>query len=191
MELAIIILEGVIIGALIYWVRILEIDTRKSRRLFSERLRAEQQLYDIMRRFTEETAIERILIFKTANGGGQPKIGTPLYISCIYEGPSTNVKEKYQSVSVDEEYIRMLLDIKAKGEVRYVVEEMPYSLLQRIYLSEGIRHSTIFFIDETPEAFFYGSISTGSEMNPHNDVGKDVAIGLTVDRIRNIFRKLK
>lgn len=191
MELYIIILEGAIIAVLIWWVRLLEISTRKSARLFSERLEAERRLYDAMRNFSDTTGIERVLIFKTINGDSKPAPGAALHVSCIYEGPASDVKERYQRVSVDEAYINALLEVKSKGEIRYLVEEMPLSMLQRIYLSEGIRYSVLFFIDETEEAFYYGSISTGGQENPYNDVKKDIAITLLVDQIRNIFRRIK
>src|SRR5678810_755741 len=71
-------------------------------------------IYDSMHKLMEETSVERMLILKTHNGGGLIKPSTPLYISALYEDyttPLDSVKSDIQNVLLDEEFIRMMLEL--------------------------------------------------------------------------------
>src|SRR5574339_509013 len=72
------------------------------------------RIYDALHRVIEETKVQRILIIKAHNGGGLIKPDTPLFVSVLYEDythPLDTVRNDYQKVEVDEEYIRLLRDL--------------------------------------------------------------------------------
>lgn len=150
-------------------------------------------IYQAMNSVLQETSIDRFLILKTTNGGGKPVVGRPIYASVIYEdynSPFKTVKEKYQHLHVDKEYIQMLIESESKGVCKMVVDEMPEeSLLKKIYKAEGVEYSEVYYIHQNSKEYWYCSVSTGKKLDhlPSKDA---LTVQLSLSKIRNIFRKV-
>jgi hypothetical protein len=156
---------------------------------FSGHLEDLQDIYNILGSIEKETPIDRCLIFMTKNSGSKPTPGVPIYVTCLYEGPGTQERQKYQNIRVDEEYVAMMLKLKRDQRIDYITEEMEYSLLKRIYISEKVTFSVAFFIHEDSKAFYYGSFASHSMK--HVDPETDVKIDLAISQLQYIWRKPK
>ena len=83
----------------------------------------------------------------------------------------------------------MLINIQKNGGINLNVDEMPNSLLKRIYQSEGIKYSEVYFLANTEKELYSCSINaiTTSEdfLSPQQRIG----IELGINDLRKIFVK--
>jgi len=162
---------------------------RKRNTNFSGHLEDLENIFKVLSGIERETQIERTLIFMTKNTGTKPTPGVPIYVTCIYEGPNTQERAQYQNIQVDAEYVSMMLQAKRDNRIDYVVELMEPSLLQRIYTSQGVTFSSIFFIHEDSKAFYYGSFASHTMKYP--DAATDVKIDLAISQLQYIWKRPK
>lgn len=191
-EIIIIALLSVIVGGF-GWDKYLL--WKNSTKHFSDQITSRHEVYKLMAGVTKSTSSKRFLILKTTNGGGKPKVGSKIYASVLYEDvyhPFKSVINIYTRVVVDGEYVNMLRKVALDGFVSLDVPNMNPGLLREIYESEGVFFSQIFYLHETAEAFYYCSVATdetgvfGMTTKP-----EQLTIRLTVDKLRNIFKKIK
>ena len=145
-------------------------------------------------RVLSDTGIQRILMMKTENGGGKPRLGTHLYASVLYEGykyPLNTVKNDYQRILVDDIYVKMLSDIGPSTSNKLLVTRMKDGILKKIYQRESIVYSEVHYIGETEDAFFYISFGTTDEDDKFDEPNDRVEIEIAVSKIRRIFEDIK
>lgn len=107
----------------------------------------------------ESLGSTRSIIFGGHNSGGLPRPGSPYYTSALHwhvpDAKFARIAD-YRELSVDAPYIRMLLDIERLGYIRFDLSpSSPDSLLKRIYASEKVLDSLVFFLCITDSTFFY------------------------------------
>lgn len=173
------------------WLKELWIAKKDKGQLFHLVFEGLTTIYENMSKVLAITPAERFLILKTENGGGRPHPGSHLYASVIHEDyidPMRSVKADYQRLHVDKDYLEMLAEAERTGYVKMSVESMPKeSLLKRIYQSEGIVYSEIYFIHQDDIAFYYCSISSTSIQDFDHPL-VITTIDLAINNIRNVFK---
>lgn len=126
-------------------------------------------IYDAMHRILAETNVERLLILRAHNGGGVIKPTGELYASVLYEDylyPFHSVKSDYQKLPVDKEYAKMLLKVMQEKHVSYKVADMDEnSILRKVYESEGVRYSNIYYIGQDKTNIYYCSTATSLDFD--------------------------
>lgn len=145
-------------------------------------------------RVLSDTGVERILLMKTEDGGGKPRLGTHLYASVLYEGykhPLNSVKNDYQRLLVDDIYVKMLSDIGPSTSNKLLVSRMKDGILKKIYQRETIVYSEVHYIGETDDAFFYISFATTDNDDRFDEPNDRVEIEIAVSKIRVIFETIK
>jgi len=154
-----------------------------------------RQVFRIMNSIISETEAERVVIFKSKNGSGMPRLGSRLHTSAVYEMHSHNyahnLVERYENVSLDGDYISMLLDLQTSGMVRLVVDKMNESLLKTIYKTEGIKYSELYYLHTTESGMYYVSIATTSDgfgLIINNPAMRSI-IDISVSKLQNLFKK--
>lgn len=145
-------------------------------------------IYDTMHKLLETTDIERILIFKAHNGGGVIKPNTPLFISVIYEDycdPFGSVKELYQRLAIDEEYMRMLAILSVQRSIKLTPTSMTTGLLKDIYEGEGIKYAEKYYLGHDKKNIFYCSLGTSKEGGWQDNAYQRMFIQLMVNNLKN------
>jgi hypothetical protein len=145
-------------------------------------------------RVLTDTGVQRVLMMKTENGGGKPRLGTHLYASVLYEGykhPLNSVKDDYQRILVDDIYVKMLSDIGPSTSNKLIVSRMKDGILKKIYQRETIIYSEVHYIGETDDAFFYISFSTTNNDDKFDEPNNRVEIEIAVSKIRRVFEEIK
>jgi hypothetical protein len=145
-------------------------------------------IYDEMHKILEETKVQRFLVFKAHNGGGLIKPSTPLYVSVLHEDYSTpfkSVKDTYQQVMIDGEYIRILDKVCQDKMVRIKTRNLKSSLLKDIYEAEGVQYSEIYFLGQNRKNLYFTSTACAWENGWEDNVEQKVAIKLAINHIRN------
>jgi hypothetical protein len=148
----------------------------------------------IINRVIDETSIQRVLIMKTENGGGKPRLGAHLYTSIMYDAfksPLYGTKNDYQRMLVDDIYVKMLSDIGPTTYNNLSVGKMKDGLLKRVYLRDGIKYSEVYYVTETDDAFVYVTFSSTDENEKFDNPNDRVEIDIAVSKIRNIFEPHK
>ncbi len=146
------------------------------------------KIYDEMHRVLADTDVERFLIFKAHNGGGLIRPMTPLYASVIHEDytePFTSVKEKYQQLRIDSEYIRLLDQVCGLKKVEIYTKDVKSQFLKEIYDGEGVKYSEVFFLGQDKKNLYYCSIVSSKEKAWQNHKDQELAISIAINNIRN------
>lgn len=145
-------------------------------------------IYDNMNTVLNTTEVERFLILKAHNGGGKIKAGSELYASVLYEDyrlPFKTVKEAYQKLMVDAEYVRMLNDIYINQRCNFISSTMPEGLLKNLYESEGVKYSELYFLYQDKKSFYFCSIATSKDQRMIQTRAQQAVINVAVSNIRN------
>jgi len=139
-----------------------EIRLRRRSIDFVKGMESLQRIYLTMSRIQHDFA-SRVLIFSGHNGGGLPRVGCGFWVSALHwvEHPRNAVTNfaDYKSISVDLQYINMLLYAQKEGTFFINVSELQDSLLKGYYLAEGVSESLIVFLGIREKSMFYMSIA--------------------------------
>lgn len=156
-----------------------------------QQIRKVVSIYDSMHKVLDETAVERFLIFKAHNSGGTIRSNTPLYSSVIYEDythPFKSVKEDYQKLPVDEEYLRMLAVLSTQKSVKIRTSEMASGILKDIYRGEGVKYSEIYYLGHDKKNIYYCSCGSSVEGGWEESDYQKMIIQIQVNIIKNNIR---
>lgn len=132
-----------------------------------------------------ECGAQRVILWAAHNSGGVPRVGSPFYASAVHvnvERKYRNVVQEYRQVSVDADYIEMLLGIYANGRHRFITEQAEPCLLRDLYKAEGVIDSALFYIGIRENQFLYLSVAKYDGLF---NAGELARIGVHADSIRN------
>lgn len=144
-------------------------------------------VYDSMHKILDETAVERFLIMRAHNSGGIIKPNTPLYTSVIYEDythPFKSVKDDYQRLAVDEEYLRMLVSLCSQKSVKVFTSDLPNGMLKSIYEGEGVKYAEFYYLGQDKKNIYYCSCATSTSAWEDNSYQK-MTIQIQMNTIKN------
>ncbi len=144
-------------------------------------------IYDSMHRVLDETPVERFLILKAHNSGGIIKPNTPLYISVIYEDythPFKSVKDDYQRLTIDEEYLRMLVTLCNQKSIRVTTSELPNGILKSIYQGEGVKYAEMYYLGQDRKNIYFCTCGTSASTWEDNSYQK-MTVQIQINTIKN------
>lgn len=149
-------------------------------------------IYDAMNNVLRETDVQRFLVLKAHNGGGTIKPGSELYVSVVYEcyqTPFRSVKNEYQRLLVDAEYIKMLSEIYINRKMAIDTLTMPNGLLKDLYEKEQVSHAEVYFLHQSKKEFYFLSVATAKDANRLKTHEQQAAIMVAVNKIRNTLNQ--
>lgn len=148
---------------------------------------------------TDALGIQRALVLRVHNGGGNLSSSRPTYVSVTYEEsrkPLKQISRNYQNILADKHMMRILQDVKLNGEVILNVEDIPDdAYLKDFYTTQGVLHVRIFFIKETKGGFLWRetkelhllSVSTTeTNVNLKSHAANEACLRLRTDIKRNL-----
>jgi hypothetical protein len=143
-------------------------------------------LYDILQEIRAELNCDRILITKTTNGGGIPKVSTSVYATIlheVYDSIKDSIKNEWQQRPVDSFYWQFLCNLVKAKKVILSVSEIDGEL-RKSYERHGHKKSYVIAIKSTEEMFIYMSfVFSRDEIS----AAEEDKINATVSRVRNLF----
>lgn len=152
-----------------------------------------KEIIDTIDDLTSDPAIDGVLIFRGGNGGSIPKLGKDYFVKAVFEShkiePQISSLKTFASVTPDSHYISMLLNIMEKKINVFLVDQMPDSLLKKIYVSENITYSEIHLLCQTEEYIFFCSISTKQNLKFDENILVQLKINSSVIKLRRLFNK--
>lgn len=146
------------------------------------------QVYNIMNTILSVTRGIRVVILRAENSGKVPEVGKDLYSSIVHEVYDDTIKSaygKWRKQPLDEEYVKMLLDIANNPYVKIKTEDIKSPDLKNLYLLDELACSYVFKLYAKPTQFFYLSVNflEDVELTPvENDI-----LRISVVRLRKIF----
>lgn len=140
---------------------------------FDEGLKSILRVNDLMDELRQHRHITRVVLLEISNGGDQPRPGSTMYASAVQVRRDTAegdrditaekaLKEKYNRVTLDDHYIRMLVQIQTSGIYKFNVKNSENCMLRNFYITECIKYSEIYpvYVDRDAKKMFILSIAT-------------------------------
>lgn len=154
-------------------------------------LQIEDQLGDILR----NTVVDRAVLAKIHNGGGQITVGSTKKISILCEPEeslSPHTKETYTNYPLDRQYRKTIIEmIEAKGSFVYnTVGDLEYGMLRRRTEADHIQGTLHYFIRETATGVYF--VFLGTTDDPNELLGRPDQHNLIeekIQKIRNLCEK--
>lgn len=157
---------------------------------------AAHMVADIYRSLTAivaTTKANRALVLRTSNGGGIPRVGSPLYSTAIYEvfnDATEPVSGAWEKQYLDRGYVSLVSDLLREGRVRVMTKELPPgSILRDTYESLRVEFSDVFLLYQSRASIYYLSVDYGS-LAETSAADRD-KVRSEVNRIRRIFNEAK
>lgn len=144
----------------------------------------------VMHEMLKKTGAARVVVLRLENGGGKPALGKTLKSSVVYEvySPSEeSISETWQNQQVDDEYIKLIVDVSTRKVSKVETDKLEESILKSSYLARGIRFSFKFEIYEAKTSYFYLSFYF-KDVPPVSPAVSD-AMRYGVNEIRSIYKE--
>lgn len=149
-------------------------------------------IYDTMHRILDDTDVQQVLIFKVHNGGGLIKPNSPIFVSVLYEDyttPVRSVKDSYQRLEVDREYLKMLSELYEKRHIKIKTNKLiPKSLQHSLNVLEGIEYMEFFFLGQDRRNVYFCVCSSVWENGWSEKIDQDAFVKLSINSIKNNIR---
>ncbi len=117
-------------------------------------------IYDHLNELQSLTNSGRVLLLYCSNGGGIPHAGKPVYTTILYEVKNTTlppIRSNWQRVPIDEGYVKLVVELAAKGEWHGEPSELADGFLKDLYLKEGVQYAMVKEIARTKDRFYFVS----------------------------------
>lgn len=137
-------------------------------RSFAERQERWHDIEAACNDLVANSTVERALVLKLTNGGGEPTVGTTYYVTVMVSAVENMKNHKatdYTKLEVDDAYVAMVVSLKKMRRMMLLVETMQPSLLRDIYNSENIKFAEVHYLASTQDATYYCSFATYSEVH--------------------------
>ncbi len=136
---------------------------RKDKKPFQKALLDITKLYEELNGLIVSVDADRVILLRSHNGGGKPKLGSPLFSTAEYEVFANGVKSlkpDWQAQPLDQHYISTLKDLEESGEIDLVLYGMDESsMLKKLYFANSIKCSKLIKIHESKDSFYYISLN--------------------------------
>jgi hypothetical protein len=158
----------------------------------SNNLQDLSQIYRIIEQLLQDSGADKVLILRASNGGGIPKPGSEMFTKLLYASTvdeDLEIYQKYNSIKIDGPYVDMLIDIQKNGQTYKVIKDMPNSLLKRLYQSENIQYSEIYFLGNNANEMYYCIVDSMDIDKKFEEPNKRLSIELGINDVKKIFNK--
>lgn len=162
---------------------------------FPNLFKAIELIYNELEVGVRHTSCARVLLLKTENGGGVPKIGSTIRSSVVFERTRDNIsptKRQWQGQIADSVYIKNMVRmvISENNYADTSVDEWEGSVVYDAYKSSGILGSRLYEIARTKKTYYY--LSFNFQQKPDTISSKDRAtMNGVASNIRRVFAKGK
>jgi len=161
--------------------------SRRKKRTIVQDLQKLHAVYAAMERF-ESLGATRVVVFGGHNCGGTPSIGRNFFVSALHWSLAPGKVDRisdYANVSVDAEYIRMLVSLSHNGTFHFDPETAPDCLLKSYYKAEGISDSYLFFLGIVDRSFLFLSACRHEGLfGPDEVVGMKLAANVIANQTK-------
>lgn len=151
--------------AVLAWV-ILRYIPRKQKS-FAERQEAWHAIETRVKQVIAESTVERCLVLKLTNGGGEPLPGRTYYATAMVGEVDDHPKRRpvsYNAIQVDDNYLNMVFETRKRGRLFLMTETMPTgSMLKSFYQEEGVKFAEAHYLCSTPDATYFMSFASYDE----------------------------
>ena len=173
--------------AALAWV-ILRYIPRKQKS-FAERQEAWHALEARVKQLITESTVQRCLVLKLTNGGGEPLPGRTYYTTALVgEVDMTHHRRpiEYKGVEVDLNYLHIVGETRKKGRMFLLTESMPAgTMLKSFYQDEGVKFAETHYLCSTPEATYFMSFAS------YEDIHLQPSWGAILRCVSDVRRTLK
>lgn len=150
-----------------------------------ENIRAGKQ---VMRELLDVSNVTRVMLFNGHDSGGIPDLGRPFYATLIDFVANDEFQihsEDYENFRVDDSYIEMLLHVMRNGfaDIRFV--DMRDSVLKRIYSSNNVKHSRLYYLGSLKDRVVYFTVA--SQIREYT-ADETIQLDVLADKMRSVFR---
>jgi hypothetical protein len=153
-------------------------------------INSRQLIKDIISDIVITTKVDRFIMFTSHNGNGQPSLLKLYKISYMdYNAMNKTDISRYQNITPDNQYTKMLIDIQNNEEkrVKLVTKEMPKdSMLKFFYEKEGIVYAEVYFVHSTETGIIYISAASSNQSDFEED---KYYIRSSINKIQDIFEE--
>lgn len=183
---------GTILTKLVEWFIKRQTEKKEKDKAFTLIFEAINEVYHSMQVMLRECRANRILILKTTNGGGRPKLSGRLYSSVIYEVfeyPLSSVKDNWQNQQLDPSYMRILYEANNSTDGRLIVktDKLENGILKDVYVGSNIKEAWIYRVLERETEFIYLSVNFTEEQEETPKMKNLFRVGTT--NLKNLFSK--
>lgn len=143
-------------------------------------------IYDILQEARSQLGCVRILILKTENGGGIPKVNSPIYATVlheVYDAKIEPIKESWQRRLVDSFYCKILCQLLNEEKVE-IEEKNLEGILKPIYSSYGHKLSQKYYIKVFEDMFIFCSFIFDRDEITVND---QRIINDTIHKLKQVY----
>lgn len=183
---------GTVLAKLVdYWIKSRE-KKREKDKAFTNIFKAVHQVYHVLQVILTNCKAKRVLILKTTNGGGRPKLTGRLYGSVLYEvveKPLVAVKEDWQNQILDESYLEILFQMSRDGYSVISTDEMQQGILKDVYITQGIEQSWLYEIAQRENEYVYLSVNF-TDLDDQDTQVKNL-FRVAVSQLVNLFNNHK
>lgn len=146
------------------------------------------KLYEIMNMVMVDTSAHRVIIYRSHNGGGKPKLGKPLYCTAQYEvfRSSRSKKKDWIGQELDVGYVNLLSKVDQKSTIDLFLDTMPDGILKADYFGDNVTSAVVIKVHETSSNFYYLEIRHQSKADISGPTYKNVCRPY-INSIRTLF----
>jgi len=144
----------------------------------------------------QKTNVDRVLILIAHNGKNKPRYATAIYEQHKDSGDirlSIGAATKYIRFEFDEHYSKMLKEIEVEKEVFLSTQEIKSTILGKLYSSENIHHSSVWFLrrinfDAENDVLIFCSLATHQINNFTESEKFEMVLG--INHIKSIIDEI-
>lgn len=158
-------------------------------RSFAERHEVWHEIERTCKGLISESTVQRVLVLKLTNGGGEPVPGKTYYSTAMVGEVDSVYKHKpihYDAIQIDNEYIAMVAKARVEKRVQMLVDVMPHCILKDFYRGEGVKFSEAHYLCSTPDATYFMTFASFDEIHLQPSWG---AIQRGVSDVRRLLKK--
>lgn len=149
---------------------------RRNKQPFKKAFLDIAKIYELLNMLMVDTMAHRVIIYRSHNGGGKPKLGKPLYCTAQYEvyHSSRSKKAHWNCQELDSGYVNLLSKLDQQSAIDLFLETMPDGILKADYFGDNVTSAVVFKIHETPSNFYFLEIRHQSKTDISGPVYKNV-----------------
>lgn len=149
-----------------------------------------RKVTSIVRRLLAFSEVQRFLVLRLSNGGGDPFPGARLYATAIVNELDDYNKHRvrdYEQIEVDNAYIERVIRASTTKKQVIRVSAMQEEMLRDFYTAEGVKYSELYYLFSTGNETFFCTAASYEAEHLEESQG-DLAIAIS--EIKNVLSKV-
>ena len=141
----------------------------RKQKSFAERQEAWHAIETRVKQIIAESTVQRCLVLKLTNGGGEPLPGRTYYATAMVgevDKQQGRRSVNYNAVQVDSSYLYIVSETHKKGRMFLATEALETgTMLKSFYQEEGVKFAEKHYLCSTPDATYFMSFATYDEIH--------------------------